>query len=242
LVKNSLEQARLLEERLGIKTFCGMLYSEPLLEKVARELLSYSPEVVYHITLYPQFSYSTVAPCERDANRFLKGIKLLTVRSWCRNGNYLEWIRSSLAPYLRGKDPSRTALLFSAHSVPKYFVEKFKDPYPKEVAETVRRAVEPFKEFKVFLGYQSKVGPIEWLEPSTEEVLKKIKSLGFEEVVLFPVSFVSEHVETLYELDREYGHLAKELGLKFERVKLDHTSRLLVEAMAEEIEKLRGEL
>ena len=60
--------------------------------------------------------------------------------------------------------------------------------------------------------------------------------------VLFPVCCVSEHIETLYELDREYGHLAKELGLKFERVKLDHTSRLLVEAMAEEIEKLRGEL
>jgi ferrochelatase len=145
LVRNSLEQAKLLEERLGIKTFCGMLYSEPLLEKVARELLRYSPDVVYHLTLYPQFSYSTVAPCERDARKFLKSLKLLTVRSWCRNENYLRWIRDSLAPYLHGKDPFKTALLFSAHSVPKYFVEKFKDPYPKEVAETVRGAAEPFK-------------------------------------------------------------------------------------------------
>ncbi len=240
LVKNSLEQSRLVEEKLGIKTFVGMLYSEPLLEKVAGEILDSGVEELYHITLYPQYSFATTGACIRDVNRYLgEKIKVKSVKSWTLNENYIRWIGELLKGELTSSSTEDTVVIFSAHSLPKYLVEERKDPYPQEVKETVKRVMELFPQFSYRISYQSKVGPIEWLEPSTEEMLKRVKEEGFKRVVVFPISFVSEHIETLYELDVEYGELARELGLDFRRVKLNHKHPLLISAIVGEINKLR---
>lgn len=241
LVKNSFEQAKLLQEKLGLKTFVGMLYSEPLLENVAREIQKRKVRKIYHITLYPQFSYGTVGACVRDVEKFLGGkVELKHVKSWTLNENYLNWIRELLKEEIFKLPPDGTAVLFSAHSLPTYFVEEKKDPYPQEIKETVGRVMESFPDYHYRISYQSKVGPIEWLEPSTEETLKTLKKEGFKRVVVFPISFVSEHIETLYELDVEYGKVAKELELDYRRVKLKHDHPLLISAMAEEVEKLKS--
>jgi len=243
LVKNSIEQAKLLEKSLGIKVFVGMLYSKPLLKEVAEEIAKNGTERIYHLTLYPQFSYATVGACIRDVEKFLKGkAELKHVKSWNLNKNYVKWVRELLKEELFDSHSSETVVLFSAHSLPKYFVEEKKDPYPSEIRETVERVMEAFPGFNYRISYQSKVGPIEWLKPTTEEALKLLKQEGFKRVVVFPISFVSEHIETLYELDVEYGKLAKELGIDYKRVKLDHKHPLLISAMAEEINKLRKEL
>ncbi|RUM90806.1 MAG: ferrochelatase [Thermovibrio sp.] len=240
LVRNSLEQSRLVEEKVKLKTFVGMLYSEPLLERTAEEILKAGIERLYHITLYPQFSYGTVGACIRDVDKLLKGKKEIRhVKSWTLNKNYLNWIRELLKKELRNLPYDKTVVLFSAHSLPKYFVEKKEDPYPEEVRRTASEVMKSFPEYKYKISYQSKVGPIEWLEPSTEETLRRIREEGFKSVVVFPISFVSEHIETLYELDVEYGNLARDLGLDYRRVKLDHKHPLLISAISEEINKLR---
>ncbi|RKQ63954.1 ferrochelatase [Thermovibrio guaymasensis] len=242
LVKYSLEQGELLEREIGIPVFVGMLYSEPLISKVAKEILKGSFKKVYHITLYPQYSIATAGACLRDGRKYLEGkVELKEVRSWAKNPNYVEWIRRAIKRELSGLNPKETVILFSAHSLPKYIVEERGDRYPQEVRATVEAVMDGFKEFPYRISYQSKVGPIEWLEPSTEEELRRVKVEGFKNVVVFPVSFVSEHIETLYELDVEYGELAKELSLNYKRVKLDHRDPLLIGALKEEVEKLRGQ-
>ncbi|ADU96982.1 ferrochelatase [Thermovibrio ammonificans HB-1] len=241
LVRNSLQQAELLAKATGLKVKCGMLYSEPLLEVVAKEIKEEGYKKIYHITLYPQFSYGTVGACIRDVEKQLKGVEVKHCRSWCRNPLYVKWAQEMIRPYLKGLNPNETALLFSAHSLPKYFVEEKRDPYPEEVKESAQLIASAFTGFRWFISYQSKVGPIEWLEPSTEETLRELKEMGFSSVVVFPISFVSEHIETLYELDVEYKEVAKELGIDYRRVRLKHDSPLLIEALKGEVEKLRGE-
>ena len=242
LVANSMEQAQLVEERTGIKTFVGMLYSEPLLEKVAEEIEKSGFDVIYHITLYPQFSYGTVGACIRDVEKFLGGKQEIKhVKSWTLNPFYVQWIRELLKNPLSKLLSEETVVLFSAHSIPRYFVEEKGDPYPEEVGNTVREVMRAFPEFTYRVSYQSKVGPIEWLEPSTEEMLKRVKEEGFRNVVVFPISFVSEHIETLYELDVEYREIAEREGLNYIRVRLNHKHPLLIDAISSEIDKLRKE-
>ena len=240
LVKYSLEQASLLEKETGLKVFTGMLYSNPLLENVAREILKNDVKRLYVLTLYPQFSKATAGACIRDVKKLLDNkVELKIKESWCRNKSYIQWIQALLKSSLESSTPESTAILFSAHSLPEYLVKELNDPYIKEIKDTVKLVMEAFPEYKHFISYQSKVGPIKWLEPSTEEMLKELKEKGFKKVVVFPISFVSEHIETLYELDIEYGELAQKLGLNFERVKLDHKSPLLIKALKSEIDKMR---
>ncbi len=241
LVRYSLEQGELLSKALGMPVFVAMLYSEPLIEKVSREILRKGFKRVYHLTLYPQYSIATAEACLRDGRKHLGNrVELGEVKSWARNPKYIDWIKKGIKKELKGSNPEETVILFSAHSLPKYVVEEKGDRYPEEVKATVEAVMDEFKGYPYRISYQSKVGPIEWLEPSTEEELRRIKEEGFKRVIVFPVSFVSEHVETLYELDVEYGELAKELGLDFKRVKLNHTDPLLIGALKEEVEKLRG--
>ena len=240
LVKYSLEQASLLEKETGLKVFTGMLYSEPLLEKVAKEIENNGIERLYVLTLYPQYSKATAGACIRDVKKLLEGkTELKIVNSWCRNESYIKWIQEMLKKALDKSEPEGTAVLFSAHSLPEYFVKELQDVYVDEVRDTVNLVMNAFPEYRWFISYQSKVGPIKWLEPSTEETIKELKEKGFKKVVVFPVSFVSEHIETLYELDVEYRELAEKIGLEFERVKLDHKSPLLINALKSEVEKLR---
>ncbi len=243
LVANTLEQVRLVEERLGLKTYTGMLYSEPLLERVANEIGVDEVDKLYHITLYPQFSYGTVGACIRDVEKLLPGKVALIkhVKSWADNPLYIQWIVDHLKKKLTKLSQKETAVLFSAHSIPAYFVKEKNDPYPQEIRSTVREVMKAFPGFTYRISYQSKVGPIEWLKPTTEEVLYRLKKEGFKNVVVFPVSFVSEHIETLYELDVEYGKLARALGIKYYRIRLNHKHPLLISAIVDEINKLRKE-
>ncbi len=231
LVKYAKEQVELLEERIKEKVFLGMLYSEPLLEEVAKEIIKLGIKELSHITLYPQFSYATTGACIKKVERLLgKEVKLKHVKSWCTNPYYVEWVKEGIREAIK-RELKNPVILFSAHSLPEYFVKERKDPYPQEVEKSVSLVMEEFKSIPYKISYQSKVGPIKWLEPSTENQLKKIKEEGYKEVIVFPISFVSEHIETLYELDVEYGELARELGLGFLRVKLNHRSPLLIEAL-----------
>ncbi len=237
LVKYTQEQAELIEEKTGLKTFVGMLYSEPLLKRVSKEIEKYDPDKLYVLTLYPQYSVATAGACFRDVEKFLGGkVNYASVKSWCRNPLYIRWIQNSIEKEL--KDLKEPLILFSAHSLPKYFVEQG-DIYVREIEDTVKFVMEKFPDVPYRISYQSKVGPIEWLEPSTEEVLKELSEEGRKEVVVFPISFVSEHIETLYELDIEYGDIARGSGLDYRRVKLDHKSPLLIDAIVSEIDKLR---
>ena len=102
-------------------------------------------------------------------------------------------------------------LLFSAHSIPKSRVKQG-DPYQDEIEETVELILEEFHGYGHSLCYQSKVGPTKWLEPDIEDELKVLRKRGIKNLMVFPVAFVSEHLETLQELDIKYRKVAEDLG------------------------------
>ncbi|WP_456395354.1 ferrochelatase [Desulfurobacterium sp.] len=232
-VKYSLEIAEAVEQRTGTKTFVGMLYSEPLLKKVAEEIKNYRADKVAAISLYPHYSFATAGACIRDVKKYFKNAK--TVKSWCTNPYYIKWIRKQLEKSIeKTKNPY---ILFSAHSLPAYLIESG-DPYVKEIKETVSLVMRglniPFS-----ISYQSKVGPIKWLEPTTEDTIKKLGKKGIRELVVFPVSFISEHVETLFELDVEYREVAEKAGInRYIRVPLNHMDEDLITAISQECQKL----
>ncbi len=232
-VRYSLEIAEAVEKATGVKTFVGMLYSQPLLEKVAEEVKNYGATDIAAISLYPQYSFATAGACIRDVKKHFQ--KARTVKSWCRNPHYIKWIKNQLEKSLaKTKKPF---ILFSAHSLPAYLINQG-DPYIKEVEDTVALVMKNM-DVPFTISYQSKVGPIKWIEPTTEETIKKLGKEGIKELVVFPVSFISEHIETLFELDVEYKGIAEKAGIeKYLRVPLNHRDENLISAISEECQKL----
>ena len=108
---------------------------------------------------------------------------------------------------------SKVVLLFSAHSVPQYVMDRG-DPYPAEVGSTVQLVMQELGWSNPYrLVWQSKVGPLPWLKPSTEDTIKVMVKKGQKNLMLVPIAFVNDHIETLHELDIEYAHdIGKEVG------------------------------
>ncbi|HJQ70026.1 MAG TPA: ferrochelatase, partial [Blastocatellia bacterium] len=134
--------------------------------------------------------------------------------------------------------PSATHIVFSAHSVPVSYIEEG-DPYLDQTRQTVARVMKELGEDRPHsLSFQSKVGPVKWLRPSTDENVRRLAAEGVRQVLLVPVSFVSEHIETLYELDILYRHVAEEVGLAhYRRVPALNCRPDFIDALANLVEK-----
>ena len=135
-------------------------------------------------------------------------------------------------------DPSTAHVFFSAHGVPKSYVEEAGDPYQKEIescAELIMKTLG--RDNPWTLAYQSRVGPVEWLQPYTEEALEELGEKGVKELVVVPISFVSEHIETLEEIDIEYREIATEAGVSnFRRVPALDTDPTFIASLADLVE------
>ncbi|MFY9571662.1 MAG: ferrochelatase, partial [Blastocatellia bacterium] len=115
------------------------------------------------------------------------------------------------------QEPTRTHILFSAHSVPVGYIEEG-DPYLDQTQKTVTSVMNRLgNNLPHSLSFQSKVGPVKWLRPSTDEAIRRLAREGVDQLLLVPVSFVSEHIETLYELDILYRDVSNEVGIEHYR-------------------------
>ena len=124
---------------------------------------------------------------------------------------------------------------FSAHGVPQSYVEEAGDPYQKEIEACTRLIMEAVDcPNDHTLAYQSRVGPVEWLKPYTEDSLNKLGEQGINDLLVIPISFVSEHIETLQEIDIEYREIAEEAGIhNFKRVPALDTHPMFIEALSD---------
>lgn len=224
------EQARALEDELkrrGIHAtaYVGMRYWNPLTEEA---ISSIDADRIGHLVvlpLYPQFSVSTTGSSLNRMNELFterggKPSRISIVESWQTDGAYIDSLAAATSEELsrfRDSDPSATHLVFSAHSVPVSYIENG-DPYLEQTRETVAAVMQKLGADRPHsLSFQSKVGPVKWLEPSTDQTIRKLAQEGASQVLLVPVSFVSEHIETLYELDILYRGVAEEVGIKHYR-------------------------
>jgi ferrochelatase len=220
-------QAELLERELlaggkPASVRVGMTCGRPTVEEALEELRSRGVERLVVLPLYPQYSVTTTRGSFARVTRALAEMhwspeRLDAPPSWYDEPRFVaahaDRIRAALAS-LPGADPDQTVLLYSAHSLPVATVEKKNDPYPGQIRETVAVIDAALgNRYRSRLGFQSKVGPMAWLSPSTDQVLRELAAEGVKQVVVIPVAFVSDHVETLYECRLLYGSIAAKLGI-----------------------------
>ncbi|MFN3360316.1 MAG: ferrochelatase [Pseudanabaenaceae cyanobacterium] len=224
-------QAILQEKGIEAKTYIAMRYWHPFAKDTLTEIKQDGISKLVVLPLYPQFSISTTGSSLKEIDQMwaqdpeLQKIERITIKSWYDRPGYIramaELIDRELA---KAPDPDSAYIFFSAHGVPVKYVEKFGDPYQTEMENCVDLIMQCLsREFKSYnchiLAYQSRVGPVEWLQPYTEEAIKRLARRGVQRLVVVPISFVSEHIETLEEIDIEYREVAEAAGIHhFQRV------------------------
>ncbi|MDF5735239.1 MULTISPECIES: ferrochelatase [unclassified Nostoc] len=240
-------QGEALKEQLGYlgqeaKIYVGMRYWHPYTEEAIAQITQDNIEHLVILPLYPQFSISTSGSSFRLLEKLwqedpkLQPIDYTVIPSWYKEPGYLQAMAELVAQELgQFPNPDQVHIFFSAHGVPKSYVEEAGDPYQQEIEECAALIMQTLNRPNVHtLAYQSRVGPVEWLQPYTEDALKELGAQGVKDLVVVPISFVSEHIETLQEIDIEYREVAEESGIhNFRRVPAPNTHPVFINALAD---------
>jgi protoporphyrin/coproporphyrin ferrochelatase len=218
---NALQKV-LRDRGMDATVYIGMRYWNPFTEEAIAQIKGDGVEDLVVLPLYPQFSISTSGSSFRiledlwKADTELQKINYTVIPSWYDRPGYVE----SMADLVRQEldhcaNPEEATVFFSAHGVPVSYVKEAGDPYQTEIENCTALIMKALNRPNPHvLAYQSRVGPIEWLQPYTEDELVALGEKGTEELVVVPVSFISEHIETLQEIDMEYREIALEAGIK----------------------------
>jgi ferrochelatase len=195
------------------RVFIAMRYWRPFAAETAREVAAFAPDEIVLLPLYPQYSTTTTASSVRDWRKAYNGPG--RTRTVCCYPT-AEGLVAAHADAIRGVwetagRPANVRLLFSAHGLPQKVVDGG-DPYRAQVEATAAAIAARLPELADWtVCFQSRVGPMKWLAPSTDDEVRRAGADG-KGVLVSPIAFVSEHVETLVELDHEYAALAGEVG------------------------------
>lgn len=243
-------QAEGLETRLAARGLdavvrIAMRYSPPFAADALADLEASGAARILALTLYPQYSRATTGSSMADLARALarreSAPPLTAIDRWATLSGYLDAMADRVRRGLMGypaADRKRVVLLFSAHSLPISFVQAG-DAYVGEIEATVagiRERLPPGNPWR--LAWQSRVGPVKWVGPGVEEVLAELAGEGRRNVLAIPVSFVGDHVETLYEVDLLFGERAKELGIEgFRRIESLNDDPAFLDALADLVER-----
>ena len=192
------------------------------------------------LSLYPQYCSATTGSCLEDLSMVLPGTSFEAstsiVDTWPDHPAYLDALARTAEEALERIPPGPrddAVVVFSAHGIPASLVRNG-DPYLDETRRTVDGVARRLGDRKSRLAFQSRLGPVKWLRPSLAETLEELRAKGAPPIVLVPVSFVSDHIETLYELDIQYRRAAEELGFPFfERAPALNTRPDFIEALAQ---------
>ncbi len=239
-------QSLLRQQNIDATTYVAMRYWHPFTESAVADIKADAIDEVVVLPLYPQFSISTSGSSFRELQRLRQAdpqfsqLPIRCIRSWYDHPGYIRAMVGLIAQSVReADDPSKAHVFFSAHGVPKSYVEEAGDPYQREIeACTQLIMAELQKELghanPYTLAYQSRVGPVEWLKPYTDEALRELGKNGVNDLVVVPISFVSEHIETLEEIDLEYAEIAHEAGIaNFLRVPALNTDSTFIHGLAD---------
>lgn len=222
LKKITAQQGRALEKLLArVSTFkvgMAMRYWYPSADAVLEEFAAAGIFKIVALTLYPHYSLATtgssIIDLEKAAERLPHKFQITAVESWPDQPEYINCLVRSIRREV-GRLPTTPTIVYSAHSLPVTFIEEG-DPYLDDLAKTIT-AIEAQTGIRGRLCFQSRSGPVKWLAPSTPDTLAKLAEQGVRNIVMVPISFVSDHVETLYEIDIQYRELATDLGMKLYR-------------------------
>ena len=236
------KQAKSLENNLSkkgdYKCFIVMRCWHPRASDVIKKVKEYSPDEIILLPLYPQYSASTYGSSINEWNDLCKKenyqIKTKTICCYPTENNFVKSHISLINKTLKSVENNNFKLIFSAHGLPESKIKKG-DPYKWQVEETVKEIMLKIKNENLdyIISYQSRVGPLKWIGPSTDEIIIQY-SKEKKGIVIVPIAFVSEHSETLVELDIEYKKLAEKNGCAFyKRVPALGIEENFIEGLAE---------
>ena len=234
---------RISPETAPHKFYVAFRYTRPGSDEALRAMHADGVERAIAFTQYPQFSCSTTGSSLNELWRAASrsglrdAFEWSIIDRWPVHRGFIDAMTETVRDGLREFDPSdrdRAVILFSAHSLPLDVIDRG-DSYPQEVGASVQKVVELLGAPNPYLlAYQSDVGPVRWLGPSTEQVLRRLGGRGERHVLVVPIAFTSDHIETLSELDREYGEVAHHAGIThYKRAPALNDRPLFLDGLAE---------
>ena len=194
-------------------------YSWPLPEDAVAELKKQRKKYILPLSLYPHYSEATTGSSfyylKEEIKKSFSEARVLDCPSYFLDNHYIAAFADRINEQLKpGESLDDFYLLFSAHGLPLYFLVDG-DPYPFQVAQSVAKILDALgRKDRWTISYQSAVGPLEWMKPSTDSVMKALARRGEHRILVVPISFVSDHIETLCEIDIEYRAMAEQSGIK----------------------------
>ncbi|KAF2356947.1 Ferrochelatase [Trinorchestia longiramus] len=247
-------QGRLLCDRLDAECpesaphrhYVGFRYANPLTEDTLEAMEQDGVEHCIAFSQYPQYSCSTTGSSMNAIQKFYaarkreSSMRWSVIDRWCTNPYLVQCFAENLRKELEmfpERKRKEVFILFSAHSLPLRQVEKG-DPYPSEVGATVQLVMKELNFCNPYrLVWQSKVGPLPWLAPDTENSMKNLVKRGKKNLLLVPIAFTSDHIETLHELDIEYARdVGKEVGAEeVRRCAAPNDHPLFIDALVHEV-------
>jgi len=253
ILKLTNRQARALERALApdlpAKVYVAMRYWHPLTDATVDQIVKDGIRRVVLLPLYPHFSKSTTGSSVREWERVLaaRGVASITstlVSEYCEHPRYVQAVVRSIGYALRRipeADRPKTHLVFSAHGTPMSLV-RAGDPYQSQIVKSYNAVVRAGNfGLPHHLCFQSKVGPQQWLEPSLVDTIDRLAADGVSHMVVIPIAFVSDHSETLVEINMEARHQARERGVRhFDMTPALNTCPPYIEALADVVRRSAG--
>ncbi len=249
------------------RCFIAMRYSYPFLKDSFKDIEALGVDELTVIPLYPQYSIATsgssIFECRELFSKtgFDQKAKIKYIESWQDNEFFIELIThriidrlSQMKTLIANQENKKIKLLFSAHGLPVKYITNG-DPYQKQIEDSTNLILQNLanklglknytnnlcsNDFDIdwMITFQSRVGPVKWLEPNTEDILEELGSTGTKNVIIVPISFVGDHIETLHELGTEYAELASHHGItNYLITRLPKANPLLIEALASLVPK-----
>jgi ferrochelatase len=227
--QQSMAQVKAVEQALlnyghDVPVVLAMRYWHPFTEEAVSQLLAQGVDHIIVLPLYPHYSTTTTGSNVNALKRALAkrnatDLPVSVINDYHQHPGYLqavaETIHDCLGARIWGCPRDQVRVLFSAHSLPKKFVKRRNDPYPAQIEACISTLMAThFPDTAWDLAFQSKVGKMPWLGPSTDGVIQYYAALGWDNILVVPISFVCEHIETLVEIDIDYIGLAHELGIQ----------------------------
>lgn len=215
------KQAEGIAQRLGkgVAPYVVMRYWHPLATAVLTQLKADGITSATVVSMYPHYTRATtgssVNDFKRAAAQVYPQLNYRVVEQWHDWPLYLDALANRVREGLESFHElmrDDVQILFSAHALPQKFIDRG-DPYQQQVEETAKGVMERVGDYAWTIAYQSRSGPVKWMEPGTEEEITRLAAAGHQSLLMVPVSFVSDHIETLEEIDMEYRELAVSAGI-----------------------------
>ena len=233
----SLRQAKALQEVLDedgeyIVTI-AMRYWPPFANQAIQELLRAGVDRLTALTLYPHYSKATtgssLSHLQQCLQQLAPELPLTCISSWPTQSQYIAAVAENILQGLHSFSSQPVQVVYSAHSLPVSFI-KSGDPYVEHIEQTIR-AIEAITGQHGRLCYQSRSGPVEWLAPSTPAMIETLADEGCKNILMVPISFVSDHVETLYEINMLYREQAAKRGMHLNASLSLNTNPLFIQGL-----------